>query len=75
MTIIIRSVFEEDGKLYRQVYLDDALYKLNSTESIFQKGLILMKQFFLKNVVFATIGILKILVLSMKSIFTMVVMI
>ena len=29
MTIIIRSVFEEDGKLYRQVYLDDALYKLN----------------------------------------------
>ena len=24
MTIIIRSVFEEDGKLYAQVFLDDA---------------------------------------------------
>ena len=28
MTIIIRSVFEEGGQLYRQVLLDDALYKL-----------------------------------------------
>ena len=28
MTITIRSVFE-DGKLYPQVYLDDALYELN----------------------------------------------
>ena len=29
MTIIIRSVFEEDGKLYPQIFLDDALYELN----------------------------------------------
>ena len=29
MTIIIRSVFEEDGKLYLQIFLDDALYKLH----------------------------------------------
>ena len=29
MAIIIRSVFEEDGKLYPQVFLDDALYELN----------------------------------------------
>ena len=29
MTISIRSVFEEDGKLYPQVFLDDALYELN----------------------------------------------
>ena len=29
MTITIRSVFEEDGKLYVQVYLDDILYELN----------------------------------------------
>ena len=29
MTITIRSVFEEDGKLYPQVLLDDALYELN----------------------------------------------
>ena len=26
MTIIIRSVFEEDGKLYPQVFLDETLY-------------------------------------------------
>ena len=29
MTITIRSVFEEDGKLYPQVCLDDTLYELN----------------------------------------------
>ena len=29
MTIIIRSVFEEDGKPYPQVFLDDTLYELN----------------------------------------------
>ena len=29
MTIIVRSVFEEDGNLYLQVFLDDALYELN----------------------------------------------
>ena len=26
--IIIKSVFEEDGELYLQVFLDDALYEL-----------------------------------------------
>ena len=29
MTITIRSVFEEDAKLYPQVFLDDTLYELN----------------------------------------------
>ena len=29
MTTVIRSVFEEDGKLYPQVFLDDALHELN----------------------------------------------
>ena len=29
MAIIIGSVFEEDGKLYPQVFLDDTLYELN----------------------------------------------
>ena len=29
MAITIRSVFEEDGKLYPQVFLDDSLYELN----------------------------------------------
>ena len=28
LTIIIRSVFSEDGKFYLQLFLDDALYKL-----------------------------------------------
>ena len=29
MIITTRSVFEEDGKFYPQVFLDDALYELN----------------------------------------------
>ena len=29
MALIIRSVFEEDGKLYPQVFLDHALYELS----------------------------------------------
>ena len=28
MTIVVRSVFEEDGKSYPQVYLDEFLYEL-----------------------------------------------
>ena len=28
MTIIVRSVFEEDGKCYPQVFLDECLYEL-----------------------------------------------
>ena len=30
MTITIRSVFEEDGKLYPQVFLDDSLYEISA---------------------------------------------
>ena len=29
MAITIRSVFDEDGKLYPQVFLDNALHELN----------------------------------------------
>ena len=29
MTITIRSVFEKDGKLYSQDFVDDTLYELN----------------------------------------------
>ena len=29
MIISIRSIFEEDGKRYPQVFLDDTLYELN----------------------------------------------
>ena len=28
MIIVIKSVFEEDGKFYPQVYLDECLYEL-----------------------------------------------
>ena len=28
LTIIVRSVFEEDGKFYPQVYLDECSYEL-----------------------------------------------
>ena len=28
LTIIVRSVFEEDGKCYAQIYLDEHLYEL-----------------------------------------------
>ena len=28
LTIIVRSVFEEDGKFYPQIYLDGCLYEL-----------------------------------------------
>ena len=77
MTITIRSVFEEDGKRYPQVFLDDTLYKLNMLECLNTTELIFMliKQVCQKNVIFVTIGILKILVLSMNHIFAMVVMI
>ena len=40
MTIAIRSVFEEDGKIYPQVFLDDTLYEL--------KVLIMIYNFFYK---------------------------
>ena len=30
LTIIIRSVFSEDGKFYPQLFLDEALYELNA---------------------------------------------
>ena len=36
------------------------------TKLIFQKGLMLIKQIYQKNVIFVNIGILKILVLNMK---------
>ena len=28
MTIVVRFVFEEDGKFYPQIYLDECLYEL-----------------------------------------------
>ena len=28
LTIVVRSVFEEDGKFYPKIYLDECLYEL-----------------------------------------------
>ena len=66
MTIIIRSVFEEGGKLYLQVVLDDAL--------MFQKELTLIKQVHQKNVCFVIIGTLKMLDLNLNHMFVINVM-
>ena len=48
---------------------------LEYIELMFQKGLMLMKQVHQKKVIFATIGILKILALGMNRIFAIAVMI
>ena len=34
LTIIVRYIFEEDGKFYPQLYLDDCLYELRVANSI-----------------------------------------
>ena len=70
LTMIVRSVFKDKDKFYAHVYLDKLLYEL-----IFQKKLMLIKQMHQKNMIFVTIGILRILVLSMSHIFAVVVMI
>ena len=73
MIIIIRSVFEENGKLYPQVFLDDTLYELQKCYStkklMFQKELMLIKQVCQKNVCFVIIGILKMLDLRLNHLF------
>ena len=73
MIIIIRSVFEENGKLFPQVFLDDTLYELQKCYStkklMFQKELMLIKQVCQKNVCFVIIGILKMLDLRLNHLF------
>ena len=73
MTIIIRSVFEEGGKLYRQDFLDGALDELQKCYStkkiIFQKELTQIKQVHQNNICFAIIGILKILGFNLNHMF------
>ena len=78
MTVIIRFVFEEGGKLYPQVFLDNTLCELQECYSakklMFQKELTLIKQVDQKNVCFVTIGILKMLYLSFNHMFVINVM-
>ena len=73
MTIIIRSVFEEGGKFYPQIFLDTALYELYkcyiTKKLMFQKELTLIKQVHQKNVCFVIIGTLKMLDLNSNRMF------
>ena len=32
LTIIVRNVFEEEGKYYRQIFLDECLYEVQMLE-------------------------------------------
>ena len=84
MTITLRSVFEEDGfsrwyfeeESFSRLYFVWIKYIKNARiQQNWYKGLMLIKQIYRKNVIFVTIGILKILVLSMKSISVMAVII
>ena len=34
LTIIVRSVFEDEGKFYPHVYLDECLYELRVSETL-----------------------------------------
>ena len=34
LTIIVRCIFEEDGKFYPQLYLDDCLYELRVASNV-----------------------------------------
>ena len=70
ITIIIRSVFVEDGKLYPQLFLDDTLYELvqkcySTKKIVFQKQWIFIKQVHQMNVSFAIVGTLKLLDLGL----------
>ena len=58
LTIIVKSVFKDEGNMYPQAYLDGCLsYKCqNAIELIFQKELMLLKQIHQKNMIFASIS-------------------
>ena len=60
MTIIIRPVFEEGGKLYPKVFLDGTFY-----EMIFFEG----NELYQKNACYVIIGIIKMLDLTLNHVF------
>ena len=70
LTIIVRFVFEKDGELYPQAFLDDALYELEKCYSMkklmLQKELTLIKEVHQKNVSFVIIGTSKMLDLNLN---------
>ena len=76
MAIIIRSVFEEGGKLYKLFRRHFVwIMECYSTEKlIFQKELALIKQVYQNNVCFVIIGTLKMLALNLNHMFVINVM-
>ena len=76
LTIIVRSVFEENDKYYPQIFLDEFLYELYKCYNMISlKELILINQINQKNALLAIIVILKKLVMNMNHMFVMNVMI
>ena len=78
-TIILRSVFEEDGKCYLQVFFDECLYELQKCCNRFDrfdasKWIDINKTNASKECIFGIIGILKMLVINFRHMFVMVVM-
>ena len=74
LTIISRTVFEEEGKYYPQIFLDKCLC-CSMKELMYLKELNLTCQINQRGVGFATIGILKALVINMNHMFVMDIMI
>ena len=78
MTIVIRSVFQKDGKYYPQSFLDERLYELQKREYNIidiSEGTDASKINASKECDIFIIGTLKILVLNMNHIFVMVVVV
>ena len=77
MTIVLRSVFEDDGKCYPQTFLDEFLHELQKIiryEKIDVSEGIDMNKVHQKNVCFVIIGILKMLVITLNHTFVVNVM-
>ena len=72
MTIVVRAIFHEKNKFYPQVFLDECLHKILKCyilqKLIFLKESMLIKQAHQKSVMFLTIGISPIIVLSFNQI-------
>ena len=71
VTIIVRAAFHENNKYYPQVFLDECLYKIWKLyvmiEWTFLKELMIIKQVHQKSVVFFTVGIFEVIVLSFNK--------
>ena len=73
MRLVVRTNFPENNKYYPQFFLEECLHKLNikmlyiMAELMLLKKLLLIKQMHQKSVIFITIGISGIMVLSFNQ--------